>query len=355
MTGDMAITAVKIWDVSTTGGAEWVNVPAAPGSPIGFTPRGDLVGESPDGHSAWVQDSDDGEQLALIPATATTLGFDLSEDGQLLATSSPTGTVEVWDVASGERQLTTPIARAGDSYADATSWSSDGAFLAVLTGNDAHGDVVILNRSGHLVGALREKAGKSIWTASFSPDGRLLATTTLGTRIDPNGTNTQIWDWQNHRVVTTIPTYADLATFDPSGTRLATAFSFEGKADIWDARTGERLATLATPAPVSAIAFSPDGETIATGNYDGTITLWDTRSGIQKQLLHASPAAVQQVAFSPDGTKLASNGPDGIVRVWAVNLDDLLAIAHERLTRTHRTMTDAECRQYLHAESCPDT
>ena len=58
------------------------------------------------------------------------------------------------------------------------------------------------------------------------------------------------------------------------------------------------------------------------------------------------------VVFSPDGSKLASIcEADGLVRVWALDLDDLITIATDRLTRT---LDDDECRQYLHLERCPD-
>ena len=199
------------------------------------------------------------------------------------------------------------------------------------------------------------KSGQFVTTASFDHEGNLLATTSLGPRMTPKDANTIIWDWRHHRIVSTIDTFARLATFDPSGNRLATTRWVEGKVEIWDARTGKKLATIATPALVSAIAFSPDGDTLATGNEDGTITLWDTETGVQEMLLRASRTVIDDVAFSQDGAKLASNGPDGIVRVWALEIDDLVAIAHERLRRTHRTMSDSECRQYLHADNCPDT
>jgi hypothetical protein len=64
---------------------------------------------------------------------------------------------------------------------------------------------------------------------------------------------------------------------------------------------------------------------------------------------------VLSVAFSPDGSLLAS--VDGTtVRVWALDIDDLLDVARQNVTRL---LTDEECRQYLHQASCsaghPDT
>jgi Novel STAND NTPase 1/WD domain, G-beta repeat len=65
--------------------------------------------------------------------------------------------------------------------------------------------------------------------------------------------------------------------------------------------------------------------------------------------LVTSDAMVTSVAFSPDGSRLASVGADGALRVWALDLDDLVEIARSELTRT---LTDDECRQYLHLRRC---
>jgi WD40 repeat protein len=57
------------------------------------------------------------------------------------------------------------------------------------------------------------------------------------------------------------------------------------------------------------------------------------------------------VAFSPDGSMLASSTFDGTARVWALDIDDLLEIARQNVTRS---LTDEECRQYLNLQACPN-
>jgi WD40 repeat protein len=89
---------------------------------------------------------------------------------------------------------------------------------------------------------------------------------------------------------------------------------------------------------------------VATASGDGTVRVWDPRSGEQLLLLRGHMGVVNSVEFSPDGSRLASAGADGTVRIWALDLDDLVEIAENGLTRT---LTDEECRQYLHTASCP--
>jgi WD40 repeat protein len=111
-----------------------------------------------------------------------------------------------------------------------------------------------------------------------------------------------------------------------------------------------RLATLASPPGINDLTFTPDGTTVATAHTDGTVRLWESATGVERLQLHGHEDDVTGLAFSADGSKLASVGDNGLVRVWAVDVDDLLTIAGQRLTRG---FSADECRQYLHTARCP--
>ncbi len=122
--------------------------------------------------------------------------------------------------------------------------------------------------------------------------------------------------------------------------------------ELWDLSSGQRTGGLEGGRAIAyAMAYTRDGTGLATGGVDGTLRLWDVASGAQEQVLHGHRSAITSLDFSPDGTRLASGGEDGVVRVWALDVDDLTAMARRKLTRT---LTDAECREYLHVERCGD-
>lgn len=76
---------------------------------------------------------------------------------------------------------------------------------------------------------------------------------------------------------------------------------------------------------VWALAFSPDGRTLASGGLDGTVRLWDVDSGCEKNALRGHTDQVGAVAFSPDGRLLASGSHDKTIKVWDAGTGEELA------------------------------
>src|SRR5439155_1297085 len=71
-------------------------------------------------------------------------------------------------------------------------------------------------------------------------------------------------------------------------------------------------------APVSAVAFRPDGVSLASASFDGTVKVWDVAAGTVTRTLRGHRDKVLALAYSPDGRRLASAGLDGAVNLWDV-------------------------------------
>lgn len=154
----------------------------------------------------------------------------------------------------------------------------------------------------------------------YSPDGQFIAT----------------GSWRNDTVIVwRADDGAKQQAFQADGNVRAVAFSPDGKSIaagcedklliVWNLESGEVIHKVNAHAqPVYDVSYSPDGQTIATcsGNWTeakpGQIKLWKADSLEEITRLEGHDVAIRSAVFSPDGSKLASVSEDGVIKVWDV-------------------------------------
>ena len=160
----------------------------------------------------------------------------------------------------------------------------------------------------------------SITDIAYSPDGAWIAIA-----------SSDIWLYDTHTGAEIIlpAEHTDdgvlSVAFSPNGQILASGHD-DHKIRLWEVETGQQKATLEGHRYwVYSLAFSPDGHTLASG-YSSEIMLWDVETGQQTATLERHGFyIICSVAFSPDGHTLASGSTDDTIRLWDVRTGQLQA------------------------------
>ncbi len=176
-------------------------------------------------------------------------------------------------------------------------------------------------------GAIARFGKGDIWRIEYSPDDtRVAVTTSIGVWIYDSQTSEEldlITGGHTDRVYS--------AAYSPDGKTIATG-SWDSTVRLWDTRTGKNTKTLIRHTyGISSVAYSPDGKTIAIRDgRNKSIELWNSRTGKHLKTLvgHeklSTPyaghpdASITSFTYSPDGKTIVSGGGDKTVRLWDVH------------------------------------
>lgn len=223
----------------------------------------------------WLYDAHTGTEIARLNEKARnikTIAF--SPDGKTLVSGDSDGEVQMWNIPTAKLRATF---RGPQKVTDAVSAVSTDGIITLA--NEQHGHI-------------------RLWKFSTNTTEPILRDINSDSRLGN-------WVFMG---------------LSQDATRLATTSSPEytiHPIQIWDANTGEPLFSLEKHTlPVEALAFSPDGKTLASGDTGNRIRLWNMDTGTSRATLKIFTGSLHALTFSPNGKLLASGSSDGKVRLW---------------------------------------
>jgi WD40 repeat protein/tRNA A-37 threonylcarbamoyl transferase component Bud32 len=237
-----------------------------------------------------------------------------SPDGQRIASASDDGVVKLWGAAAAQPILTAPekieIPRG-------VAFSPDGMHLALACGD---GVIRVLDTAtGRVIDKSRSAHTDGIRGVAYGPEGTRLAS------VSGDGA-VKLWNAATWQEAITLHTDRNLlartVAFGPAPdcVRLAAAYE-DGTIRVWQApsdtsRYDARRVLTAHRGVVYGVAYSLDGQQIASASGDRTVRIWQAATGREVFVLSEHLSQVYTVACSPDGKHLASAGADKVIRIW---------------------------------------
>jgi WD40 repeat protein len=242
----------------------------------------------------------------------------LARNGRWLATAGD-NVIKLWALPAATFTRTFASVRFS-KWVSSVAFSSDSRLIA------AAGEDALLLASEHWVRVWNVETGllaqtllghtDSINCVAFGPDGTWLAS---GSRDE----TVRLFD---------VASGATIRTLDVGGAVEALAISGDGRflacaatrfgdwtVKVYQVASGALDQTLrGHEGGVLGVAFSPDGQQIASASVDRTVRLWNRSLGSLVRMFVGHDGVVNSVAFRPDGLQLATGSRDGTVKLWEV-------------------------------------
>jgi WD40 repeat protein/serine/threonine protein kinase len=343
--------SVKLWDAEAFGGEPLRTFPETryPVGALAFDKDGGRLATASFNRRVDVWDTTTGRHVYRLPHTdGLVLGVAFSPDGRRLASAGEDKTVHVWDATTGREVLSL---RGHTDLCGCLAFSPDGRRLASASQDKTIRVWDATPLQGHEgQETLTWQHRNEIWSLAVSPDGRKIASAGWSMPVEVRNARTGQGrvEFPGHRTI------VFCVAWQPDGQRIAAAGGNGARfsVKVWDAQTKREVFTVPEQPggmEFQAVAFSPDGGYLVTGNRDGAVQVWDARNGQPVGTLGTHDREVRGLVFSKGSSHLASAGGDGKVKVWAWGPTRL----------RHLQMPEFECQAripgaYLNVAFSPD-
>jgi WD40 repeat protein/serine/threonine protein kinase len=274
----------------------------------------------------------------LLPLPAAIDGLRLSQDGRTLLTVTTNNTFSLWDTEALAHLTTRPLPLSNFVHDVRT-----GLTRAVVT---ADRKLLILGAQDGSVAA---------WDTKTLELVRIFKGLTNGVRaldVSPDDTIVAAAEWGNRfilwrlataevlLVVSNTPTETSLFSFSPDSKALVTARYNGPRAALWNVADG-KLRAMFRPSNQQTYEtrIARDSLIAATAVNDGTVRLWDVRTGQERATLEGQLNSFHCVAWTPDSSRLAAGGGDNSISVW--NASAYPNIEEVAKLKAHRSIVEA--------------
>ncbi len=313
---------IRFWDMQANfveTYVEWELLEFGESRHMAFTPDGQfvLVGDSVGYVSVWELAS--GEQMLRYHVDQRDItGLDVSPDGQLLAITTQSRKLYLWNWLDG----TEPEVLGTGRRWNGVKFSPDGQQLAVGLdhADDQAADVYDVS-SGRLLRALYDSPKGPVigHEQAFTPDGKQLALANSVNLSKGFVAAVLLWDIESGELVRRFtapgmrPRHVDVS---PDG-RLIAAVDWDLNVRIWDIDTGKEAVPTGDghSGLVRSMVYSASSEQLLTAGEDHSARLWDAVSG-QQLVRFEQEHGVQVASISQDGSLIATAGSNDIIVLW---------------------------------------
>jgi eukaryotic-like serine/threonine-protein kinase len=318
---EIAVGYVKLWDVATA--KEIVRIPGHPGgvTSVAFSADGKQLALASAG-LVEVYDLKSNKSVRILRGpTSFVYSVSFSPDGKTLAAGGWDQTIRLWDRATG-REIRTFYGHNGGVRSIAFSPDS----RHILSASEDRSLRLWEVATGRELSTLRGHTG-FVSSVAYSPDGESAVSGAFG------DDGVRLWyAGANYKLIFKGPpgVYVDHVAFSPSGRWLATKHRDVIK--IWNPTTAELVRSIDAGSSryQCGIAFTPDGNFVASAGLDTTIKIWNAATGQRIKILRGHTKQVWGIAFSSDGRLLASASEDRTVKIWDVERSEVIRTLVER-------------------------
>jgi WD40 repeat protein len=310
-------------------------------SDIAFSPDGQFIATASWDFTAKVLSAADGALVRDFKGHASEVNAAaVNLQGSLVATggyNSPT--VKLWSLETGKLKA---LLSGHTGTVSCAAFSPDGKTLAtgswdgaialhpmtedaparMLKGHDRAVETLAFSHRGDLLASAGIDGTIFLWN-TLTPDDKLLASGGGDTV-----SNVLIWSLETGEVVRTLKHNNKISSvaFSPDGETLASATSFDKDVFLWSVATGERTGELkGNTDSIFGIAYAPDGTMLASAGVDQAVRIWSLPSGKLLHTMEGHADLVNTVAFSSGGRLLVSGGRDAATKIWNTETGQLLA------------------------------